>query len=129
MLKSWGVGGWGGVGWVAHVILVSGQGPNSSFFFFGGTFTRLGGLFGQGLGLRLGPGLDNSMVWCFVHEIQDVPKLVHASTIVTSPDTHNYLHRYIDTILLYYFSTNSTYKFLFPEKESTIFHPIFSEVD
>ena len=34
MLKSYGwVGGWGGVGWVAHVILVSAQGPNPSFFF------------------------------------------------------------------------------------------------
>ena len=61
MLKSCGVG-WGGVGWVgwvAHVILVSAQGPNPSFFFFGGTFIRLGGLLGQGLGLGLGPGLDN----------------------------------------------------------------------
>ena len=29
------------------------------FFFFGGTFIRLGGLLGQGLGLGLGPGLDN----------------------------------------------------------------------
>ena len=45
--------------WVAHVILVSAQGPNPSFFFFWGTFIQLGGLFGQGLGLGLGPGLDN----------------------------------------------------------------------
>ena len=52
MLKSYWVGG---VGWVAHVILVSAQGPNPSFFFFGGTFIQLGGL----LGLGLGPGLDN----------------------------------------------------------------------
>ena len=52
MLKSY---GW----WVAHVILVSAQGPNPSFFFYWGTFIRLGGLFGQGLGLGLGPGLDN----------------------------------------------------------------------
>ena len=44
---------------MAHVILVSAQGPNPSFFFFVGTFIRLGGLFGQGLGLGLGPGLDN----------------------------------------------------------------------
>ena len=36
--------GWGGVV-VAHVILVSAQGPNPSFFFFGGTFVQLGGLF------------------------------------------------------------------------------------
>ena len=56
MLKSCGVGGWCGV--VAHVILVSAQGPNPSFFFFWGTFIQLGGLFGQGLGL--GPGLDNN---------------------------------------------------------------------
>ena len=47
------------VGWVAHVILVSAQGPNPSFFFFWVTFIRLGGLLGQGLGLGLGPGLDN----------------------------------------------------------------------
>ena len=61
MLKSYGVGGWGG--WVvAHVILVSAQGPNPSFFFFWGTFIRLEGLLGQGLGLGLGPGLDNSMI-------------------------------------------------------------------
>ena len=48
----------GGV--VAHVILVSAQGPNPSFFFFGGAFIQLGGLFGQGLRLGLGPGLDNN---------------------------------------------------------------------
>ena len=48
-------GGW----WVAHVILVSALSPNPSFFLFLGTFIRLGGLLGQGLGLRLGPGLDN----------------------------------------------------------------------
>ena len=54
------MGGWGGVGWwVAHVILGSVQGPNPSFFFYWGTFIRLGGLLGQGLGLGLGPGLDN----------------------------------------------------------------------
>ena len=41
------------------MILVSAQGPNPSLFFFGGTFIQLGGLFGQGLGLGLGPGLDN----------------------------------------------------------------------
>ena len=62
MLKSY----WWGVcrrpcgdvqaGWMAHVILVSAQGPNPSFFFFGGTFIRLGSLLGQGLG----PGLDNT---------------------------------------------------------------------
>ena len=40
---------------VAHVILVSAQGPNPSFFFFWGTFIRLGGLLGPGFG----PGLDN----------------------------------------------------------------------
>ena len=54
------MGGWGGVGWwVAHVILGSVQGPNPSFFFYWATFIRLGGLLGQGLGLGLGPGLDN----------------------------------------------------------------------
>ena len=39
--------------WVAHVILVSALGPNPSFF--GGLLFNLG----QGLGLGLGPGLDN----------------------------------------------------------------------
>ena len=33
--------------WVAHVILVSAQGPNPSFFLFWGTF------------IQFGPGLDN----------------------------------------------------------------------
>ena len=47
---------------MAHVILASAQGPNASFFFFGGTFIRLGGLLGQGLGLGLGPGLDNKVM-------------------------------------------------------------------
>ena len=56
--------GWVG-GVVAHVILVSAQGPNPSFFFFWGTFIRLGGLFGQGLGLGLGPGLDNLRLHSF----------------------------------------------------------------
>ena len=52
-----------GGGWVvAHVILVSAQGPNPSLFFFGGTFIQLGGLLGQGLGLGLGPGLDNYLL-------------------------------------------------------------------
>ena len=46
---------------VAHVILVSAQGPNTSFFLFLGTFNRLGGLLGHGLGLGLGPGLDNCL--------------------------------------------------------------------
>ena len=45
--------------WVAHVILVSAQGPNPSFFPFFETFIRLGGLLGQELGIGLGPGLDN----------------------------------------------------------------------
>ena len=35
------------------VILVSALGPNPSFFLFLGNFTQ------QGLGLGLGPGLDN----------------------------------------------------------------------
>ena len=59
MLKSYGWVGWWVGGVVAHVILVSAQGPNPSFFFFRGTFIQLGGLLGQGLGLGLGPGLDN----------------------------------------------------------------------
>ena len=41
------------------VILVSALGPNPSFFLFLGTFIQLGGLFGPGQGLGLGPGLDN----------------------------------------------------------------------
>ena len=45
----------GGV--VSHVILVSAQGLNPSFF-GGGNFIQLGGLLGQGLGLGPGPGLD-----------------------------------------------------------------------
>ena len=44
---------------MAYVILVSAKGPNPSFFFNWGTFIQLGGLLGQGLGLRLRPGLDN----------------------------------------------------------------------
>ena len=56
MLKSYGWGGVGWVGWVAHVILESAQGPNP-FFSFYSTFIQLGGLLGLGLGL--GPGLDN----------------------------------------------------------------------
>ena len=60
----------GGVGWVvAYVILVSAQGPNPSFFFFWGTNIRLGGLFGQGLGLGLGPGLDNKKEFYIVRKI------------------------------------------------------------
>ena len=47
------------VGWVAHAILVSALGPNPSFFLFWATFIRLGVLLEQGLGLGLGPGLDN----------------------------------------------------------------------
>ena len=58
MLKSYGWGG-GGVGRVAHVILVSALGPNPSFFLFWGTFIQLWGLLGQGPRLGLGPGLDN----------------------------------------------------------------------
>ena len=46
---------------LAHVILVSAQGPNPSYLFLGGgTFIQLGGLLGQGLGLGLRPGLDNN---------------------------------------------------------------------
>ena len=45
---------------MTHVILVSGIGPNPSFFLLLGTFIQLGGLLGQALGL--GPGLDNSTI-------------------------------------------------------------------
>ena len=47
----------GGVGWVAHVIIVSAQGPNPSFFLFLGDFYSTWSLLGPGLG----PGLDNKM--------------------------------------------------------------------
>ena len=48
MLKSFGVGGW--VGWVvAHVILVSAQGPNPSFFFYWGLLLDLGACWNKGL--------------------------------------------------------------------------------
>ena len=60
MLKSC---GW--VGWVAHVILVSAQGPNPSFFLFLGDFYSTWGLFGHGLGLGLGPGLDKNLAFNF----------------------------------------------------------------
>ena len=50
---------------------MSAKGPNHSFFYLGGTFIRLGGLFGQGLGL--GPGLDNreqrSLLSCRVRKV------------------------------------------------------------
>ena len=65
MLKSYGVVGWGVV---AHVIIVSALGPNPSFFLFRGTFIQLGGLLGQGHGLGLGPGLDNSEESSFCHD-------------------------------------------------------------
>ena len=40
--------GWvGGVGWVAHVILVSAQGPNPSFSFFWGLLFDLGACLGM----------------------------------------------------------------------------------
>ena len=44
---------------MAHVILVSALGPNSSIFFFWSTFIQLGDLLGHGLEPGLGPGLDN----------------------------------------------------------------------
>ena len=51
----------GGVGWVGGPcdFCVSPRSKSFFFFFFWGTFIRLGGLLGQGLGLGLGPGLDN----------------------------------------------------------------------
>ena len=45
-----------------YVILESALGPNPSFFLFCGTLIQLWGLLGQGLGLGLGPGLDNK-IW------------------------------------------------------------------
>ena len=44
---------------MAHVILMSALGPNSSIFLFWRTFIQLGDLLGHGLGPGLGPGLDN----------------------------------------------------------------------
>ena len=41
--------GWGGVVVVAHVILVSAQGPNPFFFFFGGLLFDLGACWDQDL--------------------------------------------------------------------------------
>ena len=65
MLKSYRVGVV-----VAHVIIVSALGPNSSFFLFWGTFIQLGGLLGQGPGLGLGPGLDNfSVIFSDIHKV------------------------------------------------------------
>ena len=53
MLKSY--------GWVvAHVILVSAQGPNPSFFFFGGLLFDLGACLDKGLDSDLDQGLTTS---------------------------------------------------------------------
>ena len=52
-----GWGGGGGVVVVAHVILVSAQGPNPSFSLFWGTFIQLGGCWDRGLDLDLDQGL------------------------------------------------------------------------
>ena len=57
---------YGGV--AAHVILVSALGPNPSLFLFLGDFYSIGGPFGQGQGLGLGPGLDNLSLGLEVHE-------------------------------------------------------------
>ena len=58
MLKSCGVGG---VGWGGGPCDFSVSPRSKSFFFLPfGTFIQLGGLFGQGLGLGLGPGLDKN---------------------------------------------------------------------
>ena len=51
MLKSYGL--WGGVGGVvAHVILVSAQGPNPSFFLFLGDFYSTWGSYGTRIWTR-----------------------------------------------------------------------------
>ena len=42
---------------VAHVILVSAQGPNPSFFFFWETFIQLGACWDKGLDLDFDQGL------------------------------------------------------------------------
>ena len=55
-LKVW--GGWVVVGGPCD-FSVSPWSKSFFFFLFWGTFIRLRGLFGQGLGLGLGPGLDN----------------------------------------------------------------------
>ena len=65
MLKSYGWGGgvgWGGGGGGPCDFSVSPWSKSFFFSFLGGTFIRLGGLLGQGLGLRLGPGLDKSKI-------------------------------------------------------------------
>ena len=45
------------MGWAAHVILVSAQGPNPSFFFFGGLLFDLGACWDKGLDSDLDQGL------------------------------------------------------------------------
>ena len=62
MIKSYRVGGW--VGWVAHVILVSAQGPNPSFFIFGGLLFDLGACLDKGLDSDLDQGLT-------IHEYEE----------------------------------------------------------
>ena len=57
-LKVMGGKGWGGGGGGPCDFSVSPRSKSFFFFWRGGTFIRLGGLFGQGLGLGLGPGLD-----------------------------------------------------------------------
>ena len=49
--------GWGGG---PSDFTVSPRSKSFFFFFFLGTFIRLGGLLGQGLGLGLGPGLEKN---------------------------------------------------------------------
>ena len=58
------------------MILVSAQGPILPFSFFGGTFIQVGGLFGQGLGLRLGPGLDNFFVSNFFMKSRPIREFI-----------------------------------------------------
>ena len=59
MLKSY---GWGGVGWVGGPCDFGVSLRSKSFFFlFVGDFYLTWGLLGHGLGLGLGPGLDNSL--------------------------------------------------------------------
>ena len=50
-----------GGGVVAHVILVSAQGPNPSFFFFWGAFIQLGACLDKALDSDLDPQLDHAI--------------------------------------------------------------------
>ena len=65
-----GVVGWGGV--VAHVILVSAQGPNPSFFFFGGLLFDLGACWDKGLDSDLDQGLTIYRNYTFAKDLKSL---------------------------------------------------------